>query len=307
MPSLRALECLVAVADAGSITEAARLLYLSQPAVSHQLLLLERETGVPLLLREPRGVRLTVAGRAMLAEARRAVEAAGAAVQAATAVGCTAGGSIRIGCAQSLITVLAPVLAAWHRIRPDVLVTLRESTTVEEVTAQLDGDEVDVVVIPGPISSRFAATALGEEEIVVVTAMDHPLAALDEIGRGDLDGVSLVQYAPENSLSGWLDRTFARDGVRPVVIMRTAVTAAAPQLAAAGLGVAVCPASAVPAGLLGSVRSFAPRWTRSLIAATPAVPEGLVARFIDDVRDQVERSAQVDRHAVDAVPAAPGS
>lgn len=287
MPSLRALECLVAVADVGSITEAARLLFLSQPAVSHQLLLLEREAGVPLLVREPRGVRLTAAGRAMLVEARRAVDAAGAAVQAATSAGRATGGAIRIGCAQSLITVLAPVLAEWHRRLPDVLITVRESTSVQEVVAQLGGDEVDVFVIPGPAPTGFASAELGEEEIVVVTSTGHPFAGLDGIEWERLDGVPLVHYAPENSLSGWLDRSFARAGVRPVVRMRTAVTAAAPQLAAAGIGVAVCPVSAVPAGLTGAVRPFSPRWTRTLVTATSTVPEGLVARFVDDLRSRL--------------------
>lgn len=291
MPSLRALECLVAVADAGSITEAARLLYLSQPAVSHQLLILEREAGVPLILREARGVRLTPAGRAALADARRAVDAAGAALPAAAAVGRAAGGAIRIGCAQSLVTVLAPVMADWHRTRRDVLLTLREATTVEEVVTQLDRDEVDVVVMPAPVDARFTSTPLGEERIVLVTSTDSPLAARGAVEQRELDGIDLVHYAPENSLSGWLDRALARSGSRPVVRVRTAVTAAAPQLAAAGLGVAVCPASAVPDGLAAAVLPFDPPWSRDLVAVTPGAPTGLVARFVRDLRLRIERSA----------------
>lgn len=297
MPSLRALACLVAVADAGSITEAARSLYLSQPAVSHHLLQLEQEAGVALIVRETRGVRLTPAGRAALVEARRAVDAAGAALPAAAAAGRATGGTIRIGCAQSLMTVLAPVLVDWHRRRADVLLTLREFTTVEEVTAQLDGDEIDLVVMAGPAPARFVGTALGDEEIVLVTSADHPLAASDRVERQALDGVSLVHYAPENSLSGWLDQAFARSGVRPTVIMRTAVTAAAPQLAAAGLGVAVCPASAVPAGLPGAVLSFSPTWTRELVATTRTAPDGLVAHLVADIRDRIASSPQDGRRA----------
>ena len=297
MPSLRALACLVAVADAGSITEAARSLYLSQPAVSHHLLQLEQEAGVALIVRETRGVRLTPAGRAALVEARRAVDAAGAALPAAAAAGRATGGTIRIGCAQSLVTVLASVLVEWHRRRADVLLTLREFTTVEEVTAQLDGDEIDVVVMAGPAPARFVGTPLGDEEIVLVTSADHPLAASDRVERQALDGVSLVHYAPENSLSGWLDQAFARSGVRPTVIMRTAVTAAAPQLAAAGLGVAVCPASAVPAGLPGAVLSFSPTWTRELVATTRTPPDGLVAHLVADIRDRIASSSQDGRRA----------
>ncbi|MET0698029.1 MAG: LysR family transcriptional regulator, partial [Mycobacterium sp.] len=75
MPSLRALECLVAIADTGSITQAARLLRLSQPAVSHQLSMLEREAQTILFLREARGLKLTPAGRAAVGDARQAIDA----------------------------------------------------------------------------------------------------------------------------------------------------------------------------------------------------------------------------------------
>lgn len=87
MVSLRALESLVAVADHGSITRAAEALHSSQPAVSQQLAALERETHTQLFLREGRGVRLTPAGRAALSDARRALDAAAAAVRSARAVG----------------------------------------------------------------------------------------------------------------------------------------------------------------------------------------------------------------------------
>jgi hypothetical protein len=51
-----------------------------------------------------------------------------------------------------------------------------------------------------------------------------------------------------------------------------------------GLGVAVTPVSAVNAGFPGAVRSFSPRWVRRLVAVTPADPDPLAARFIDDLR-----------------------
>ena len=284
MASLRALECLVAVADSGSITQAALLLRSSQPAVSHQLASLEREARTSLLRRGARGVTLTPAGRAAAADARRAIEAAASAVRSARAVGEGTGGSLRLACAQSLIAVLAPVVREWHHRYPDVVITVRESTAPEQLHGFLDSDEVDVLLRPAPAPDRFTATAVGEEEIVLVTPTDHLLARQSMVRLQDLDGVRLVHFAPENGLSRWLDRFFAEAGVRPEPVMRTSVTAAAPQLAAAGLGVAVCPASAVSDGLPGAVRSFTPRWVRQLVAVTPAAPDPLAARFISDLR-----------------------
>lgn len=284
MPSLRALECLVAVADSGSVTQAARLLHSSQPAVSHQLAALEREVGTMLLRREPRGVKLTPAGRAAVADARRAIEAAASAVQSARAAGEATGGSLRLACAQSLVSVLAPVVREWHHRRPEVAITLRESTSAEELHGFIDADEADVVLMPAPVPDRFTTTAVAEEEIVLAAPTDHPVARQPVVRLKDLDGVRLVHFAPENGLSTWLDRALTKAGVRPETVMRTSVTVAAPQLAAAGLGVAVCPVSAISAGFPGAVRSFSPRWVRPLVAVTPAALDPLAARFIATMR-----------------------
>ncbi|MFC9618172.1 LysR substrate-binding domain-containing protein [Streptomyces sp. NPDC056938] len=285
MASLRALECLVAVADSGSITQAALLLHSSQPAVSHQLASLERETRTLLLRREPRGVKLTPAGRAAVADARRAIEAAASAVRSARAAGQAAGGVLRLACAQSLtVPLLAAVIRQWHRRYPEVAITLRESTAMGEALGLVDSDEVDVAVLTAPSADRFTITAVAEEEIVLAAPAGHLLAEQSAVRLEDLEGAPLVHFTPDNGLSAWLDQSFARAGVHPETVMRTSVTAAAPQLAAAGLGIAVCPVSAVSHGFPGAVRSFSPRWVRQLVAVTSAEPDPLVARFIGDLR-----------------------
>jgi DNA-binding transcriptional LysR family regulator len=144
MPSLRAFECLLAAADLGSVTRAARHLHLSQPAISHQLAALEREAGTALLTRDRRGVHLTAAGRAALPEARRAVDAAGDAIRLARAVGQGVGGIVRVVCAQSLtVALLAPVLARWNLDRPNVVISLRESTDPETARGRYDPSSLD--------------------------------------------------------------------------------------------------------------------------------------------------------------------
>jgi DNA-binding transcriptional LysR family regulator len=285
MTSLRAMECLVAVADSGSITEAARLLHLTQPAVSHQLAELERETRTVLLNRRPRGVSLTPAGNAALPHARRALEAAASAVQSASAVGDGTGGRLRVASVQSLtVPMVAPVLRDWHRRRPHVVISLHESAVLAEMLGLIDDGAADIVLVPAPVPQGYVTTTVAEEEIVLTAPADHPLARSGDVRLQALDGVALVHFAPDNGLGAWLDRAFAEAGVRPEPVMRTSITAAAPQLAAAGLGVSVTPVSAVSAGLPAAVRSFSPKWVRQLIAVTPAQPDPLSARFIADLR-----------------------
>ena len=285
MPTLRALECLVAVADTESITRAARLLHSSQPAVSHQLASLEREAETPLFTRGSRGMTLTPAGRAAVADARRAIEAAASAIRVARSVGQAAGGSLRLACAQSLtVPVLAPVLRLWHRRHPGVAVSLREAARIEEFLGYLEAGEVDMALVPLPAPDKYFISAVADEEIVLATATDHPLAAHATVRIEQLQDARIVHFAPENGLSGWLDASLADAGVRTTTAMRTAVSSAAPQLAAAGLGIAVCPVSAVTAGFRGAVRSFSPRWVRPLVAVTAGFPDPLAQQFISDLR-----------------------
>jgi DNA-binding transcriptional LysR family regulator len=285
MTSLRALECLVAVADCGSITEAARLLHLTQPAVSHQLAELERETRTALLHRRPRGVTMTPAGNAALPHARRTLEAAETAVRSARAVGDDTGGSLRVACAQSLtVPLVAPVLRDWHRRRPHIVISLRESAVLAEALGFIDTGAADIVLLPAPVPESYVTSTIVEEEIVLTAPVDHRLARSGAVHLQELNGVALVNFARDNGLREWLDRSFADAGVRPVPVMTTSITTAAPQLAAAGLGVSVTPVSAVSAGIPAAIRSFSPKWVRQLIAVTPARPDPLSARFIADLR-----------------------
>jgi DNA-binding transcriptional LysR family regulator len=247
--------------------------------------MLEREAQTVLLLREPRGVKLTPAGRAAVADARRAIDAAGSAMRSARAVGDAAGGSLRLACAQSLtVPVLAPVIRMWHRRHADVAITLREAATIEVFLDLVDADEIDMALVPLPVPDRFTTTPVADEEVVVAAPSDHALARRSTVRMQDLEGAQIVHFAPENGLSGWLDRSLSHAGIHTETVMRTAVSAAAPQLAAAGLGIAICPVSAVSVGFPGAVRSFSPRWVRHLVAVTRSTPDLLTAQLIRDLR-----------------------
>ncbi len=284
MPSLRALECLLAVANLGSVTSAARHLHLSQPAISHQLAALEREAGTALLIRDRRGVRLTTAGRAALPEARKALAAADDAIRLARIVGQGIGGTVRVVYAQSLtVALLAPVLTRWNRDRPDVTVALHESTNWEMSFAMLESGEADLGLFADPGDTIFQTTTVAEEEIVVALPPQHPLVSQKSIRPTDLTGHPFVHFTPGNELGAWIEARLPID-LRDSIVVRTAVTTHAPQLAAAGLGITVVPISAIAAGFSGVVRSFEPRWTRRIAALTTNPHDPLTTKLITDLR-----------------------
>src|SRR6202042_2715475 len=151
MVSLRALECLVAIVEHGSLTRAAVKLRISQPALSHQIAALERELGTPVIERLPRGIRPTAAGLAAAAGARIALAAADRAVRAGRRVAAGAGGRIRIACAETMTAwVLVPVLRSWRRRFPQVELDLKEDTSADAMLEVLTGGRADVIVGPRP-------------------------------------------------------------------------------------------------------------------------------------------------------------
>lgn len=148
----------------------------------------------------------------------------------------------------------------------------------------IDTGAADIVLLPAPVPQGYVISMVAEEEVVLTAPLDHRLARSGDVHLQELNGVALVHFSPDNGLRDWLNRSFADAGVQPEPVMSTSITAAAPQLAAAGIGVSITPVSAVSAGLPAAIRSFSPKWVRQLIAVTQAQPDPLSARFITDLR-----------------------
>src|SRR3954469_17881603 len=108
MISLRQMEYVVAVVEEGSFTRAAQRLFVSQPALSHQIKALEQSVGGALLERQPQSVQLTPMGRAFLPHATATVHAAEEARRAARAVGQLDAGDLRIATLHSIALGVIP-------------------------------------------------------------------------------------------------------------------------------------------------------------------------------------------------------
>ncbi|MFI2285102.1 LysR family transcriptional regulator [Nocardia beijingensis] len=284
MPTLRALECLVAVLNSGSVTEAAARLHLSQPALSHQIAALERELGTPVLERLPRGVRATATGRAIAADARAAVAAAERVVATGRAVAAGARGQLRIACADSMsASLLAPVLRAWHRRRPEVHLVLAELSSADAMAEMVSAGTADLALGPRPSRWEGHLVVIGTEEIVAVSPQGggEPPAA---VTFADIAAQPVVHYHPDNGLGAWLDEIAAGRGVALTASTRTRQATTAAQLAAAGLGIALVPTSALTATFSGAVRSLRPPLVREVVCLTATPGDPLVRRFLEDLR-----------------------
>ncbi|MFI9327113.1 LysR family transcriptional regulator [Kitasatospora sp. NPDC052868] len=291
MTTLRQLEYLVTVVDTGSFTRAAELLHVTQPALSHQVRALERSVGGALLERLPRAVRLTPMGRAVLPHARAALadaERLRTAARLAAGLDC---GELELATVYSVsLGILPPVLRAWRREHPQVRIRLREYAHNDELRAAMAAGQADVAVGTPPPDWEGPIRELGVEEFVLALpakdAGDAGGAEGEEVDRRTVPLAELadrpwVHYAPGNGLAELVDGICAEAGFRPRAAVRTEQTAAAPLLAAAGLGPALVPANIVPPGFDGLVRRPEPPVRRPLVAYTRTRPDPLTAAFVD--------------------------
>jgi len=286
MVSMRALECLVTVVEQRSLTKAAAVLHMSQPALSHQIAAIEREVGTPVIERLPRGIRPTAAGLAVAAEARISLAAADRAVIAGKRVAAGVGGRIRIACAETMTAwVLVPVLRSWRRQFPDVELDLKEYTSADRMLEVLLEGRTDVAVGPRPTRTDEHTELLGQEEIVVVASAEHRFADLDAVPLAEVKAEPLVHYDPGNGFGVWVNQFAAGRGVvLPRPTLRTGSPRTAAQLAAAGMGVAIVPFSALTPRPGGTIRSLDPPELRDVIAIVAAPHDDLLRRFVADLK-----------------------
>jgi DNA-binding transcriptional LysR family regulator len=186
--SLRALRYLVAVADAASVTGAARRLHVSQPSVSEAVAALEAELGLVLLLRHhARGVTLTPAGARVVAEARSLLRHAEDFVHGAAALGSAATGEVAMGCFQTVAPRYLPgLLGALPRDLPGVSVRVEEGDH-DEVLAALEAGRTEIALTYDfGLPEKFVVTPIAQLSPVVVLPARHRLARLSRVHLRDL-------------------------------------------------------------------------------------------------------------------------
>jgi DNA-binding transcriptional LysR family regulator len=213
---LRLLRYFAVVAEELHVGNAAARLFISQPALSQQIRVLEEQVGLPLFVRHPRGVALTEAGEVLLDEARAVL--GGSERLEATVEELRRGriAGLRIGVPPGLPPALLPdLLASLRETEPDARVEVRELTTPEQVVALHDGD-LDLGLVREPVDDdRLARRTLLVEPLGVSLPAAHPLAGHSSLTLRQLQDELFVcfprQWAP--SLHDLLVRELRSQGI----------------------------------------------------------------------------------------------
>lgn len=308
---LRHLRYFTTVADTCHFGQAAERLHIAQPALSQAVRQLERELGVVLLHRTTRRVSLTPAGEFLRAEATRLLDSLAATVDGVRQIGSGQHGLVRLGLTgTATFSHLPGVARAIREHLPEVALTVdTDLLTPDQVERLVDGT-LDLGILRPPISSDDVELIhMGSEPLVLVVARDHRLAVEPVISMSDLRHESFVGYASRNSaVDDAVLRSCHAAGFTPRRDHLAPGTAALLALVAAGLGVAVLPASASALALDnllfrdlvdgGSVELSIARSTNSTNPAVDAVIEVLrAAGLIPDHDGRQPEPSQVSMMA----------
>jgi aminoethylphosphonate catabolism LysR family transcriptional regulator len=235
-PSHTQLRAFHAVAVAGSFTEAARVLGVSQPAVSMAVRSLEEAHGVELLARGRR-ITPTELGKALLLAVQPllAIEA-----QAAEILGEASGllrGHLHVGADAPYVVM--PVLAAFHREHPGVTLSLKLGNSSEVLRDLLDG-LTDVAALSDRADDpRLFAVTVARSRQVVVVAKSHPWASRRGILLADLHGAPMVMREEGSATRRAFEAALREAEVVPEIVMELGSREAVQEAVAAGIGAGV--------------------------------------------------------------------
>lgn len=236
------LELLREVDERGSLTAAARKLGLTQSALSHAVRKLEGQLGTELWERQGRGLRLTAAGRHLLAFAQRVLPQFEHAEHVIAQMARGERGTLRIGmechpCYRWLLKVAEPYLRQFSGVDLDV----KQRFQFGGIGA-LFAYEIDMLVTPDPLRKKgLCFEPVFDYEQVLVVGRRHPLAKRRFVVPADLEAETLITYPVEPERLDVFSQFLSPAGVAPRRHTTIETTDIMLQLVASGRGVAALP------------------------------------------------------------------
>jgi DNA-binding transcriptional LysR family regulator len=246
---LRLLRYVVAVAEELHFSRAALRVRVAQPTLSKQIRDLEDGLGIRLFDRTNRQVRLTLAGRMFVKEARKALSHSERAVQLVKGASIFGDRLVSIGYSPQMNLRLLSIIRSLSTLqRPEFKLALISSHTNDQVEALLHGS-IHVGLLTLPVRNEsLVVKHLVREALAVVMPESHMLAAKVDIQARELNGLPVISI-PRQQSPGFHDHLqglFRKVGYRPNVVQEVTTEAEALYMVAEGMGIAFMKISSVP-------------------------------------------------------------
>jgi DNA-binding transcriptional LysR family regulator len=269
--TFRQLAAFRAVVETGSVTQAAEMLHVSQPAVSRMLSDLEHELGFRLFRRANRQIVPTSEGLAFYHEVQRAFVSLKEIAEAGRAIREYRTGQLRLISIPSVAASIVPqLLARFMRAYPEVNVIL-EVQPAPRIFEWLVSMQYDLGIAALPAdSSLVTASPILLGDAVCVLPAKHPLAKKDVIRPEHLADERFISFRSDSQFRFRVDAVFDQARVRRSLKLEARTNEAALSMVAAGLGVAIVGPFFPPEAAGGAVvRRFEPAITMQLALLRP--------------------------------------
>lgn len=214
------LRSLVAVADAGAITEAASRLGLTQPALTRRIQQLEDEFGAELLSRSRKGARLTELGALVDQEARALIHRYENLKSEVASLQSVEGGTVRIGGGATAVSFVLPdTIAQFQRDYPGVHFHVKEASS-SEIANDVANRTLELGLVTLPVrTTDLAVEPMVDDHIVLIAAPGNPLAESSVVDVSDLDGQNFVGFEGGSAIRQIVDTGLREAGVEINVVM----------------------------------------------------------------------------------------
>lgn len=300
---LRHFRYFLAVAEDLNFRRAAERLGMAQPPLSSQIHDLERELGVQLFRRVPKGAELTEAGAAFLVEVPEIFECVDRAVRMAQRGGRGEIGQLRVGFtgSTSFNEIVPEALRNYRRAYPEVELSLEELNSLQ-LLDRLTHERLDAVFIrPGnEPPSGVAVLPLPSESMMVVVPIEHRLAHKYALELKDLAGEPLVLFsrAIGPALYDEVIDACRRAGFEPKIGQIASQITSIANLVAVELGVSIVPArmanAAVPGVCYLPIKGIAP--VARIALATRLTDRSIITRnFVAYVKQAAQKLSNLER------------
>lgn len=245
MIETRHLQSLIALAETGNLSKAGRRLHLSQPALSHQLKMLEQQVGTALFVRKSTPLRLSPAGERLLAAAYEVAKVLREGERDVARIAEGRAGQLRIAVeCHSCFDWLMPAMDVFREAWPEVEMDLVSGFQPDPVGLLTD-DKADLVIVSKAAPRREVVFhPLFRYEVLALLARRHPLTRKAYLTAADFARETLITYPIPDDRIDIVREVLGPAGVNPT--RRTAMlTVAILQLVASQRGIAAMPAWAV--------------------------------------------------------------
>jgi DNA-binding transcriptional LysR family regulator len=216
--TLQQLRILKAVATEKSFTKAAALLYLSQPSLSKQIKILEKNLDILLINRENSKISLTENGRVFLQYSERILALCEESCRALIDLKNGERGNLNVGASQTIGTYLLPkVLALFAQNYPQIDLKVHINPT-RIIAKNILNREIDIAVVGGEIPDNFkkklTVENFVEDEFSLIIPTSHPFATKKKITKEDLYHLNFITLNDTSTIRKFIDNILIQNQIK---------------------------------------------------------------------------------------------